>query len=158
MKWEQWIPPELIPKRRPAGVVAIYKVSGSFKIFKDSFMDLKGGPGFLDTGEELWKFITFYLPKVQRAAGLQLRRECLGFRLHSEKVTGTLDSFTCSDGGFRVPLKHILPDFGCKDALERTSYFKVQYDEASKMHFIELGKPDFEWKKGKGFYPCVKTE
>lgn len=154
-KWEQWLPPELIPKRRPVGVVAIYKISGSFKIFKDSFLGLKGGPGFLEVGGELWKFITIYLPQVQKARGMQLRRQRLGFRLHSKKVEGTLDLSTFSDDGFRIPLKHVLLDFGYKGFLNRTCYFKVKYDEVNKLHYIELGKPDFEYKKGRGFYPCV---
>lgn len=154
-KWEQWLPSELIPKRRPLGVVAIYKLSGTFRIFKDSYLGLMGGPGFLDLEGALWKFITLYSPAVQKAGGLRMRRQRLGFRLHSKKVDGTLDLSTSGDGGFRISLKHVLPDFGYKGFLDRTCYFKIQYDEANKLHYIELGKPDFEYKKGKGFYPCV---
>jgi len=156
-KWEQWLPSELIPKRRPLGVVAIYKASGSFRIFKDSFSGLMGGPGFLDLEGKLWKFITLYSPGIQKAGGLQMRKQRLGFRLHSEKVEGTLDLVICSDGGFRIQLKHVLPKFGYKH-FDMTRYFKVQYDEGNKMHYIELGKPDFEYKRGRGFYPGVESE
>ncbi|GAJ02099.1 unnamed protein product [marine sediment metagenome] len=157
-EWEQWLPSELIPKRRPLGVVAIYKASGSFRIFKDSFSGLMGGPGFLDLEGELWKFIVLYSPRTKKAGGLQMRRQRLGFRLHSKKVEGTLDLSTCSDGGFGVQLKHVLPKFGYKGFLDKTCYFKIEYDEENKMHYIELGRPDFEYKRGKGFYPGVERE
>ena len=153
VEWEQWLPPELIPKRRPAGVVAIYKISGIFRIFKDSFSGLAKGSGFLDLEEESWKFITLYFPTAQTE-----KQQRLGFRLYTEKMDGALDLAPCSEGGFRISLKHVLPDLGYKGFLGKTSYFKVQYDGANEMHYIELGKPDFEWKKRKGFYPSIETE
>lgn len=151
-EWEQWHPFELIPKRRPSGVVAIYKISDSLRIFKDSFLGLEGGPGFTKI-EKSWKFITIYHLKVQKARGLQLRRQRLGFRLHSEKMEGALDLSRFADGGFRVSLRRVLFDLDCKSFLDRTCYFKVKYNVANKLHYIELGKPDYEYKKGKGFCP-----
>jgi len=156
-EWELWLPFELIPKRRPPGVVAIYKVSDSLRIFKDSFLGLEGGPGFIKV-EEPWKFITIYHPKIQKARGLQLRRQRLGFRLHLEKVKGTLDLSRFADGGFRVSVRRVLFDLDCKSFLDRTCYFKMKYNVANKLHYIELGKPDYEYKKGKGFYPWVEKK
>jgi len=148
VEWEQWLPPERFPKQRPPGVIAIYKLTGTLKIFKNSFLGLIGGLDVLDSAGEPWKFITLYVPTAQTE-----KRQRLGFRLHVKKTDGTLDLVACSDDGFRVPLKHALPDFGYSGFLDKTSYFKVQYDEPNKMHFIELGKPNYEWKKGEGFFP-----
>jgi len=155
-EWEQWHPFELIPKKRPSGLVSIYKISDSFRIFKDSFSGLEGGPGFIKV-EEPWKFITIYHPKVQKARGSQLRGQRLGFRLHLEKVEGTLDLSRFADGGFRVSLRRVLFDLDCKSFLDRTCYFKIKYDVANKLHYIEPRKPDYEYKKGKGFYPFEES-
>jgi len=153
VEWEQWLPPERFPKQRPAGVIAIYKLTGTLKVFKDSFLGLKGDLGILDSKEKLWKFITLYVPTTQTE-----RQQRLGFRLHLEKTNGTLDLIACSDNGFRISLKHALTDLNYSGFLDKTSYFKVQYDEANKMHFIEFGKPDYEWKKGEGFSPPQEEE
>ena len=154
-EWEQWFPSGLISKKRPAGIIAIYKISGLLRIFKDSFSDLKEDLGFVKIGES-WKFITVYSSKAKLVPGLPLRKQCLGFRLHLEKVEGTLNLSACADGGFSVSLKQVLPNFDYKGFLDGTRYFEVKYDMVNKLHYIEFGKPDYEYKKGKGFYPYGK--
>lgn len=144
-KWIQWVPPAVSIKRRPAGLVAIYKTSGYFRIFETSFEELRGGPGFVDT-KDIFKFITVY---SQTPVGSK-HPEFLGFKLWKKRPgLGGLKLRTEAPNGYSVGLKWVLEDFGY-GFKDQTYYFKVKYNVKEKMHYIEISTPDYIYSpKGK---------
>jgi len=132
--WTKWTPPKISARRRPKGIIALYKTSRYFRIFSDSFEELKGGPGSIK--EEVFKFVTFYYQK---------KYQRLGFRLHKIKVEEVLELSTVHPDGLQVGIKEILKDLNYKYP-DRTCYFKVKYDPVGKVHFINFGQPDFVLK------------
>lgn len=146
--WTQWFPPELSARRRPGGVVAIYKSSNYFRIFKDSFEELHGGPGFVGGACVGFKFITFYFQK---------KYQRLGFKLHTKKVQGALELRPVPQDGFQVGIKEVLRDLKY-GLMEKTCYFKVKYDTVGQTHFIEFGGPDVVLTKDRRFTPFVPGE
>ena len=144
--WSKWTPTKISARRRPGGIIALYKTSLYFKIFNDSFEELKGGPGFVD--KKPFKFITFYYQK---------KYQRLGFQLRGIKVEGALELHTIPPDGFQVGIKEILKDLNYEHS-DITCYFKVKYDPVGKVHFINFGQPDFILTPGRTFAPFVPTK
>ncbi len=150
--WSQWTPKKISARKRPEGIIALYKISSYFRIFNDSFEELKGGPGFVDyaysgsAGQEVFKFVTFYYQK---------KYQRLGFQLHKIKVEGVLELKTVPPDGFQAGIKEVLKDLKYEYS-DITCYFKVKYDPVGKIHFINFGQPDFILV-GRAFTPFVPT-
>lgn len=145
--WSQWMPTKISARRRPEGTIALYKTSSYFRIFDDSFEELKGGPGFWVGSKKAFKFATFYYQK---------KYQRLGFQLHEEKVEGVLKLHSVHPDGFQVGIREVLKDLNYK-YLDTTCYFKVKYDAVGKVHFINFGQPDFTLI-GRAFTPFVPTK
>lgn len=145
-KWVQWVPSGISAKRRPLGLVAIYKTSGYFRIFETSFEELRGGPGFVDT-KDLFKFITIYAqtPKDSK------HPKFLCFKLWRKNPgEGGLKLRTEAPNGYSVGLRQVLENFGY-GFKNQTCYFKVKYNAGEKMHYIEMGVPDFIYSPKRKF-------
>jgi len=143
--WTKWTPTNISARKRPEGIIALYKTSLYFKIFNDSFEELRGGPGFVD--KEVFKFVTFYYQK---------KYQRLGFQLHEKKVEGVLELSTVHPDGLQTGIKEVLKDLKYEYS-DRTCYFKVKYDPVGKVHFINFGQPDFVLV-GRIFTPFVPTK
>ena len=152
--WSKWTPTKISARKRPTGIIAIYKTSSYFRIFNDSFEELRGSPGSIDyaysgsAGKKVFKFATFYYQK---------KYQRLGFQLHEKKVEGVLKLHTAHPDGLQTGIKDILKDLNYKYS-NRTCYFKVNYDPVGKVHFINFGQPDFILTPGKTFAPFVPTK
>ncbi len=143
--WTKWTPTKISARRRPRGIIALYKTSSYFRIFNDSFEELRGGMGTVY--EEIFKFVTFYYQK---------KYQRLGFQLHAKKIEGVLELHTVHPDGFQVGIREVLKDLNYK-YLDRTCYFKVKYDPVGTIHFINFGQPDFVLV-GSTFTPFVPTK
>lgn len=147
-KWVQWVPSGVSVKRRPLGLIAIYKTSGYFRIFETSFEELRDGPGSVRT-KDTFEFITIY---AQTPKGSK-HPKFFGFKLwRNHPGPGGLKLRREAPNGFSVGLKQVLENFGY-GFKNQTCYFKVKYNAGEKMHYIEIGVPDYTYSPKRKFLP-----